>query len=183
MRSKSISKKALLASLMLGTISFACGDSDDESRREEQLGQNTIIVGRYVSTRCFKNKLATAAALGADRFSTAEFDLLPDSTGTVTFRNYTDVNCTAFDRDQIIAVENVKVEKMGDGSVMTLDQVGVIVDPRWYVPVASSSIGYHFDVDYADGSSGPYLVAPSGSELAEFFSNPAGQGVDFDKAD
>ncbi len=174
-------RKLLIAALAIAALGFACGE--DENDRKEELAQGNVIVGQYNSSRCFKNKIATAAALGADRFSTADFNLSQDGTGSVLFRVYTDVNCTALDREDNVPLTNIRVEAMGNGSVLVVDQANVVLNPTWYIPVVTSNEGYHFDVDYTDGTSGPYFTAPSGAELSEFFSNPAVQGVEFKKVD
>lgn len=162
------------------TLSFAAsGCDDDEEQRTESLQQLTLEHGTYTSDRCYMNKIATELA-SQNLYSFSDITFNPDGTGSAHFTVYSDANCTTKVSEENVAFLNVSVVMIGSVHVVRLEQDAVAINPVWWLPIHVTNDGYAFDVDYADGESGPYIFEPSVAALESFRTDPA-QAVSYTK--
>lgn len=162
------------------TLPFAAsGCDDDEAQRSESLQQLSLESGTYTSDRCYLNKISTELS-GQNLYSFSDITFNPDGTGHAHFTAYSDANCTTLVSEETVNFQSVSVAMIGSVKVVRLEQDAVAINPVWWLPIHVTNDGYAFDVDYADGESGPYIFEPSVAALESFRTDPE-QAVSYTK--
>lgn len=171
--------RVLGVGIALGCSVTGCTLEEAFKQKESSQSQPASIYGAFSTEQCFLNKMATQGN-GQDIYTDATLTFDSNGSGKSEFVLYTDSNCDSPVLTGEAQFTYEAVRTVGSIRIIQVDQQNDPSDPsntiRYWLAFLVEQQGLTAEIDYRDGSSGPYLTAPTDAELAAFIADPRGQG-------
>lgn len=154
-------KNLIIAATSALIILTGCG------RDTEYIVQHPTLFGKFESSRCFHNKMASEG-FGSPIYTKATIEFNSDGTGKTSFELFTDSGCSVSAMSGTADTKHRVLSRPGKSLVVEVIQFDGSSSLTMHMLLLVTDRGIVLDIDFSAGASGPYTSSPTSEEIATF---------------